>query len=69
MYVPYREMAFSVQTKQPRIMFEENSGLSQVWPVVLINEIIESVPFKNNSVKYRRNKIQVGEDGLVLRIA
>ncbi len=50
-YVPYREMAFSAQTKQRRIVFEENTGLSQVWPVVLINEIIESVPFKNQLSK------------------
>jgi hypothetical protein len=53
-YIPYREMAFSIQTKQPRIMFEENTGLSQVWPVVLINEIIESVPFKDQLSKIRK---------------
>lgn len=53
-YVPYREIAFSAQTKQPRIMFEENTGLSQVWPVVLINEIIESVPFKEQISKIRK---------------
>jgi hypothetical protein len=45
-YVPYQEIAFSLQTKRSRVMFEENTGLSRVWPVVLINEIIESVPFK-----------------------
>ena len=50
-YIPYQEMAFSVQTKRPRIMFEENTGLSRVWPAVLINEIIESVPFKDQLSK------------------
>ena len=46
-YIPYQDYAVSMQTKKPRIMFEENTGLSQVWPVDLINEIIESVPFKD----------------------
>jgi hypothetical protein len=40
-----------MQTQQPRIMFEENTALSQVWPLVLINEIIESVPFKDQLSK------------------
>lgn len=57
-YVPYREMAFSAQTKQARIMFEENTGLSQVWPVVLINEIIESASFKAqvSEIRKKRNR-------------
>jgi hypothetical protein len=50
-YIPYREFAISMQTKQPRIMFEENTGLSIVWPVVLINEIIDSIPFKDQLSK------------------
>ena len=44
-YVPYREVAISVQTGKPRIVFEENTGLSRVWSVDYINELINSQPF------------------------
>lgn len=40
-YMPYQDMAISQQTKQPRIIFEENSGLSVVEPVDHIIETIE----------------------------
>jgi hypothetical protein len=45
-YIPYAEVAISVQTHRPRIVFEENTGLSKVWSVFFINEIIESEVFK-----------------------
>lgn len=32
-YVPYQDIAVSQQTKRPRIIFEENSGLATVVPV------------------------------------
>lgn len=32
-YLPYQDVAISVQTKRPRIIFEENSGLGVVFPV------------------------------------
>lgn len=41
-YLPYREVAVSVQTRRPRVIFEENTGLSKVWSVTLINQILES---------------------------
>lgn len=41
-YVPYKDVAISRQTKQPRIVFEENTGLSKIWPVNLINEILDT---------------------------
>ncbi len=39
-YLPYRDVAVSQQTRQPRIIFEENSGLTVVFPVEYIQEII-----------------------------
>lgn len=39
-YVPYRDVAVSAQTKRPRIVFEENSGLTAVEPVDAIQETI-----------------------------
>lgn len=45
-YIPYREVAISVQTGRPRVTFEENTGLSRVWSVGFIKEIIESDAFR-----------------------
>ncbi len=39
-YIPYQEVAISQQTRRPRIVFEENSGLSEVIPA---NEIINLI--------------------------
>lgn len=45
-YLPYQEVAISTQTGRPRVVFEENTGLSKVWSVTFIKEIIESSTFK-----------------------
>ncbi len=51
-YRPYRDVAYSMQTKQPRVMFEENSGLADVLPIDYINEAIRawrSIPGERTS--------------------
>ena len=45
-YIPYTEVAISIQTGHPRVTFEENTGLSKVWSVAFIREIIESDEFR-----------------------
>jgi hypothetical protein len=45
-YLPYQEVAISTQTGRPRVVFEENTGLSKVWSVTFIREIVESNTFK-----------------------
>lgn len=40
-YIPYHERAISEYTGNPRIIFEENSGLGTVVPVDYIDETIE----------------------------
>lgn len=40
-YIPYQDVAVSQQTGKPRIIFEDNSGLSLVEPVDYILEAIE----------------------------
>lgn len=45
-YVPYSECAVSLQTGKPRVIFEENTGLSLVWSVDYIKEILKSESFK-----------------------
>jgi hypothetical protein len=39
-YIPYQDIAISNQTKRPRIIFEENSGLSAIHPAQLIIETV-----------------------------
>lgn len=39
-YVPYQEIACSSQTGRPRMIFEENSGLTSVVPAGLIRETV-----------------------------
>ena len=45
-YIPYQEVAISTQTGRPRVVFEENTGLSKVWSVSFITTILESDAFK-----------------------
>lgn len=45
--ITYQEVAVSTQTGRARVVFEENTGLSKVWSVAFIQEIIESRAFKD----------------------
>lgn len=42
-YVPYQDVAISQQTRRPRVIFEENSGLATVIPADFIMETVEIV--------------------------
>jgi hypothetical protein len=39
-YRPYDDTAVSLQTKKPRVIFEENSGLAEVLPIDSIEDVI-----------------------------
>lgn len=39
-YIPYQDTAVSIQTKRPRIIFEDNTGLSLVEP---IDHVLETI--------------------------
>jgi len=43
-YVPYQDVAISQQTKRPRVIFEENSGLTAAVAVDFIEEAIAAIP-------------------------
>lgn len=40
-YLPYEDIAVSIQTNKPRVVFQENSGLTQVVPVDCIAETMD----------------------------
>lgn len=54
-YIPYQEVAISQQTKRPRMVFEENSGLSIVEPTEHIVETIKVA--KEDEEKTRQNRV------------
>ena len=39
-YIPYREVAISSQTGEPRVIFVENSGLAGVVPMDFVKEVV-----------------------------
>lgn len=39
-YLPYQDVAISQQTRRPRIIFEENSGLASVIPIDFVREVV-----------------------------
>ena len=41
-YLAYQDIAISQQTNRPRVIFEENSGLSSVVPIEYVRETIEA---------------------------
>lgn len=49
-YIPFQDVAISQQTKRPRVIFEENSGLANVETVDKILETIEADEIKKNAV-------------------
>lgn len=52
-YIPYQDVAISVQTKKPRIIFEENAGIALIWTVDYLKEIIA-----NKRTQYQINYIK-----------
>lgn len=57
-YVPYRDVAISQQTKNARIIFEENSGLCIAHPAELIRETV-SATHNRHKVRIKRNAKKV----------
>lgn len=49
-YLPYNDVAISQQTRRPRIIFEENSGLTSVVPIDRVVEVVERAYAKFASV-------------------
>ena len=41
-YVPYHDVAVSQQTRLPRVIFEENSGLAAVVPIDYVDEVVRA---------------------------
>ena len=53
-YLPYQEMAVSAQTGRPRVVFEENTGLSRVWSGSFLRDIVASDAFQRQCRSCRR---------------
>lgn len=57
-YVPYRDVAVSQQTNNPRVIFEENSGLSIAHPAELITQTVAAA-HKRHKQRIKRNARKV----------
>lgn len=55
-YLTYQELAISAQTGRPRVVFEENIGLSKVWSTSFLREIMGSEEFKKQAKKLKNSK-------------
>lgn len=40
-FIPYQDIAISVQTQRPRVVFEENSGLAAAIPIDFVQETVK----------------------------
>lgn len=54
-YVPYKDVAYSAQTKRPKVIFEENSGLSVIHPSQLIIETVAAAAKRHRTRINRAN--------------
>lgn len=48
-YVPYEDVAVSTQTRRPRVVFEENSGLTAAHPAQLVKETVAEAHRRHRS--------------------
>jgi len=55
-YLPYKDRARSDQTGEIRVIFEENTGLSIVWSVDYLQEIISSDQFLQQITKIKQGR-------------
>ncbi len=58
-YIHYQDVAVSTQTGRPRIIFEENTGLSLVWSVDKLNEVIGSDECKMQIARIKAGDIDL----------
>jgi hypothetical protein len=49
-YIPYQDVAVSQQTNRPRVIFEDNSGLTKVEPIDNIIATIEEAKRKQQAI-------------------
>jgi hypothetical protein len=56
-YIPYEDVAVSIQTNQPRVVFQENSGIALVWSIDFINTIIND-PNTKKQISYIKNNFK-----------
>lgn len=61
-YITYNEAAVSLQTGRVRVMFEENTGLSRVWSISFLKQIVQSEIFMKQISNIPKELIQGSND-------
>lgn len=49
-YISYQDVAISQQTKKPKVIFEENTGLSLIYSTKSLMELIKGTEFQNQLI-------------------
>lgn len=57
-YLPYVDVAVSMQTNRARVRFEENTSLSRIWPIKFIDEIVASQDFIKQAERFKIKEIK-----------
>ena len=58
-YISYQDVAISQQTKKPKVIFEENTGLSLIYSTESLMELIESPEFKSQLTLIKKKSGQI----------
>ena len=57
-YISYQDVAISQQTKKPKVIFEENTGLSLIYSTESLMELLGSVEFQSQLTLIKKNSGQ-----------
>ena len=53
-YISYQDIAISQQTSKPKVIFDENTGLSLIYSTKFLDEITQDLDFKNQLDKLKQ---------------
>jgi len=54
--ITYRDVAISLQTKRPRVVFEDNSGLASIVPIQYLVDLIQSLLPNPDTEKFKASQ-------------
>jgi len=54
--IAYRDIAISMQTQKPRVLFEDNSGLTSIVPVQYLIDLIQSIQPDSDSERLKASQ-------------
>lgn len=62
-YLPYEDVAYSLQTNKPRVIFTENSGLASIIPLDYLRDIVKEHMSKIDTITMEHPEGMKNKDG------